>query len=88
MEKGRFAETPCSEVECEVDEGVELALAEGDGHQALDGLLGFMDIPKENDFGLRFADAIGVALGMDKAVAVTDGGDAGDVEVGAGAKAL
>lgn len=88
LEQGGGSEAALTEIETEVDEGVELALGEGHLDEALDGELGIAEIAEEDFSGLGLVDAVGERLGMEQAVAVADGGKSGDVEIGMGAKTL
>jgi len=80
-EKGGGCEATGTEIEYEVDEGVELALGEGDSNETSDGCFRNGDVGVENGLGLGQGDAVGVGLGGGEAMAVADGAESGDVRV-------
>lgn len=87
-EERGMLEAARAEVEDEIDERVELTLGERDVDEVVDGLFGVAEITLKDGAGLLRCYAVGVALGVDEAVAIADGGKTGDVEIGVGAKSF
>ena len=87
-EESGAGQAPRSEVEAEVDQGVELALGQSHLDQTANGELSRGDIAGQDGAGLRFADAARKRLGRHYAMAVADGGKTGHIGILLAAKPL
>ena len=80
-EKGGGCEATGTEIEYEVDEGVELALREVNPDKSSDSGFGDGDIRGEDGFGLSEGDAGWIRLLACETVSIADGAESGDVRV-------
>lgn len=87
-EQSGSGEAAPTEVEAEVDKGVELTLCERYADEAGDSLLGFPNIVGEDFGNLLLVDSIRKRLRVREAVAVAYGGEAGGVEIDMTAETL
>jgi len=87
-QQGGRGEASGTQIEGEVDQGVELALVEGDADEARDGGFGDGDVGGEDRLGLGEGYAVWVRLRRVETVTIADGAEASDVRVDAVAEAF